>query len=266
MNSLYDITRKILLFIATGGFAVFLAQADGKTIIVSCDDWIDYCNKDGSGWYLDMLREIYAAEHINIKLKSEPFARGLESVKLGTADIILNGYNIPERQKEYVLSKVRIDNEQTVITFKPTTTYTVEKFNTSRIGYIRGVAYQEHFVPTMKLVEVTRRSQAIDMLVHNRIDYFMAEFTETLQAIDELHMNPQDFVFERIAVKPLYVMFQKNASGQALADIYDKGIVTLYHQGRPQALAKQYHIYDFSVFFPEIDSPDKTKKAGQTSQ
>jgi ABC-type amino acid transport substrate-binding protein len=231
-----------------------------RTIIISCDDWVDYCNKDGSGWYMDMLREIYGAENINIKLKSEPFARGLESVKTGKADAILTGYNIPERQQVYTLSKIRIDNEQTVIVFNPTTPYDKQKPLSGKVGFVRGVAYQEFFNDQVDPVEVTHRNQGIEMLTHKRIDYFMAEFTETLQAISELKMKPTDFVFERIAVKPLYVMFQKNEAGQALADIYDRGIVTLYQEGQPQALAQKHHIPDFSVYFPEIEDLPQSAK------
>lgn len=237
-----------------------------KTIIISCDDWVNYCNKDGSGWYLDMLKEIYGAANINIKLKSEPFARGLESVKAGKADAILTGYNIPERQQVYTLSKIRIDNEQTVIIFKPSTAYDKQKPLSGKVGFVRGVAYQEFFNDQVHPIEVTHRNQGIEMLAHGRIDFFMADFSETMQALNELKMEPSGFTFERIAVKPLYVMFQKNEAGQALADIYDRGIIKLYQERQPQILAQKYHIPDFSVYFPEIEDlsqPIKTHKLPQ---
>lgn len=239
------------------------SMAAEKTITVSCDDWVGFCNKDGSGWYLDILREIYNPHGINIKVKIEPFARGLDAVKSGSADVVLTGYNIPERRKEYVLSTIRIDNEQTIVTFLPPTSYSPDSFAKSRVAYVRGVAYQSHFAPTMTLIEVTRRTQAIDLLIHKRIDYFLAEMSETLQAINELELKPADFSFARIDVKPLYVMFQKNNQGQELAKQYDEGIVKLYELGRPQALAKQYHIPDFSVYFPEIEALHSTGKPGQ---
>ena len=250
---------RIILF---GFFITFInlistAHATEATqkIVVSCDDWKGYCNKDGSGWYLDILREIYAAEHIDVELKSEPFVRGLESVKSGSADALLDGYDIPERQKDYAIPTIRIDNEQTVVVFNPTTHYDPQRPIAGRVGYVRGYAYQEHFNSSMKIIELNRPRQGIEMLTHKRIDYFMDDFMEALQAISESHMKQEDFLFGRVDTKPLYVLFTKNQRGKTLADLYDKGIVILYKNGRLKMLGKKYQIPEYSVYYPEIEQP-----------
>lgn len=64
----------------------------GKEIQVVTDTWHNYSNSDGSGYYLDILKEIYPSPKYTLKVRYVPYRRALYLVETGKADITVGVY------------------------------------------------------------------------------------------------------------------------------------------------------------------------------
>jgi polar amino acid transport system substrate-binding protein len=75
-------------------FFIFCAQAD--RIRVGSDAWADVTEKDGSGIYFKLLKEIYGAENIDITIES--YHRGLKSFNDQKIDILVGVFREDVKQ------------------------------------------------------------------------------------------------------------------------------------------------------------------------
>lgn len=57
--------------------------------MVATDEWSSYTNKDGTGYYFDVLRAIFPAPEYELDIKIVPYARSLSMVKDGSAQVVL---------------------------------------------------------------------------------------------------------------------------------------------------------------------------------
>ena len=60
-----------------------------ERIEVVSDSWINFVSADGSGYYLDLLREVFPSPEFELNVSIQPYSRALNTMKRGKADIIL---------------------------------------------------------------------------------------------------------------------------------------------------------------------------------
>ncbi len=72
--------------------------AQAEEVLVVAHEWEGYTNKDGSGYYFDLIRESFPAPDYQVKTLNVPFRRSIYMIIHGQADIILGAYpgDIPE--------------------------------------------------------------------------------------------------------------------------------------------------------------------------
>lgn len=102
--------RSILL---TSLFALFsITSYAAETVVVVTDEWSSYTNKDGSGYYFDVLRAVFPAPDYKIDYKIVPYARSLKLVVGQDAHVVLGIYEgeIPDKQvSKWVVERDLVD-------------------------------------------------------------------------------------------------------------------------------------------------------------
>ncbi len=70
----------VLLFIFNLSIGFVFSQNISEITVVT-EEWEDCTNKDLSGLYFDILREVFEPEGISLNIRFEPYARSLETIK-----------------------------------------------------------------------------------------------------------------------------------------------------------------------------------------
>ena len=126
---------------------------------------------------------------------------------------------------------------------------------------IRGYDYTHYQNPNMTLIEVSKSAQGIEMVANHRADYFMNDYQDIQGAFQLLNKSQEPFKIEIFARDPTYVVFQKNQRGDKLKKVYEKGIRTLYKNGRLKALLDHYQLEPIYYYYPEISNTKATSAA-----
>lgn len=85
------------------------AFSDTKVIRVVTDTWLNVTNKDGGGYFYDLLRAIYAPHEIKLNVQHMPYPRALVKLSNGEADLLLGAYEGTFEKDWYSLYPVGID-------------------------------------------------------------------------------------------------------------------------------------------------------------
>ena len=227
-------------------FLIFFAYAD--KIRVGADAWADVTERDGSGIYFKLLKEIYGAENIEIEIDS--YHRGLKSFNEQKLDILVGIFR--EDVKQAILPKWYIDTDDPILVF-----YRPEDENIANINnlsnltssWVRGFHFERYIKESPSSYQVNSVDEGFTLLAKKRIDTF----------IDYLSNVPEDLTsqfkhFELLPSRHLYIAFQKNQQGQKLAKIYDQKMSELRKSGELKTIYAQ--LYNRS----ELDTFEENKQ------
>ena len=212
---------------------IFFVHAD--KIKVGADTWMNVTEKDGSGIYFNILKEIYGDE--NIELKIDSYHRSLKSFDDQKVDILVGIFR--EDVKQAILPKWYIDTDDPILVFYRSENKDIANFNNLANltnSWIRGFHFERFIAETLQPYIVNSAKEGFTLLANKRIDTF----------IDYLNNVPLPFAskfqhFELLPSRHLYVAFQKNKHGQKLASIYDKKMSELRKSGKLKTLYGQLY-------------------------
>ena len=217
-------------------FFIFFAHADKITI--GSDAWADVTEKDGSGIYFKLLKEIYGAENIEIKIES--YHRGLKSFDDQKIDIIVGIFR--EDVQQAILPKWYIDTDDPIIVFyrkENDKTINIKNLSNLTNSWIRGFHFGRFIKENLSAYEVNSAQEGFTLLANKRIDTFIDYLSNV-----PLNLARQFKHFELLPSRHLYLAFQKNKHGQQLASIYDQKMSEFRKSGKLKELYA--HLYEKS--------------------
>jgi len=71
---------------------LFVGIVQAEQVIIVTDEWKSYTDKDETGYYFDLVREVFAESGYTIKIKFMPFKRSMNQVGKGEVDMALGSY------------------------------------------------------------------------------------------------------------------------------------------------------------------------------
>lgn len=132
-----------------------------------------------SGIDVDIVKEIFRRLNLNIEFISAPWARALELIKTGNADIISSVYKTDERAVFInYFNKPYLSELPIAFYYLPTNTYVIKNFDDLKkvplIGVLRNAKYYKEFdeASYLKKYEVTSQDLLYPMLFAKRINVF----------------------------------------------------------------------------------------------
>lgn len=208
----------------------FICFVHADKIRVGSDAWAEVTEKDGSGIYFKVLKEIYGAENIEIKIES--YHRSLKSFDDQKLDILVGIFR--EDVKHAILPKWYIDTDDPIIVFyraEDEEKVSINNLTNLTNSWMRGFHFERFIAETPNPYLVNSANEGFTLLANKRIDTFIDYHSNVPVELARKFKH-----FELLPSRHLYVAFQKNQHGQKLASLYDQKMSELRKSGRLKAL------------------------------
>jgi len=214
-------------------------------------EWLNFTNRDGTGLYHEVFREIFAEADLEVGISYMPLNRAVLMVESGEMDFT-GGFAKDDR----LFSTYPIYE----------TTYSIMHAADSDIDWSDPTALagmrivgppQIASEVDFEMTELESRSQAARMLLAGRVDAFidlhelLEKFVETGDVADvdqvsgdttAIVLDKTDWEITEVASSRLYILFTDSERGRAMRDIYDSGTEALFLSGRLDEIYAQYGI------------------------
>ncbi|MDM8515934.1 transporter substrate-binding domain-containing protein [Desulfobacterales bacterium HSG16] len=242
----------VLLFIFSFNISSFAEEV--KTISIVTPEWENQTNKDGSGFFFDIIRSVYNPFGIKLKYKIVPWKRAEHLVATNKADAMLC---------------VAIQNigKQLAPKYPMAADYTVAVFKRDKIKDWKGIesltnkssawllGYDFHMNPHMKNIklkewnEITDYKNAWHRLEKGRLDVYMDAYVDVKHYIKNNKIDMSSFQIENLWEDKYFISFAISDHSKKLIEIYDDQIIKLVESGELQKLFEKWDIYPFSQHF-----------------
>ncbi|MEI8611619.1 substrate-binding periplasmic protein [Enterovibrio norvegicus] len=243
-----------LFFLSATG--LYAEDRKNEEIIIVSESWADATEKDGTGLYWDIMRQIYEPLGYNVINFTTNYSRSVYLVQTQKMDIFLGSYI--DEQEDILYPRWHFDAEHVAAAYKPSVIKDwqgQESLQGRTVGWVKGYGYDEYLVRTnFAIQEVKNRRQGLSLVDSERIDMLIDAYSEIEEAFQENNkVDRRDFAVSVLTNLKLYPGFSDSERGKALRDIYDQRFELLLYNGQIAALFKQYEW----EFFPFEVNSDK---------
>ena len=211
-------------------------------IIVVGPSWANFTNKDGTGLYHDILREIFTPLGIEVVHEYMPTPRAYEQVAAGLADMQTCSASI---RPPLIMAKHPMYEGDFSALYKE-----------DRLGAWRGIetlrgrkcawriAYydEESFPVPVQVHEVKTGREALDLVLRDRVDFYVDDrnlLHETLTSVETL-MAPDQFNIQTIGRRSYLPVFNDTPRGRHIMHLYDEGMARLHGSGRLEEIFRRW--------------------------
>ncbi|MCG8667880.1 MAG: hypothetical protein MI867_00575 [Pseudomonadales bacterium] len=227
------------LILAVGLFFYPLTFA-AETVVVASDEWVNYTNKDGTGYYFDVLREVFPEPEYKLSIQIVPYARSVKMITGESAHIALGLYEgeVPQSQtSKYVVERDLVDalvtpeldqawrNPQSL----------AGKTVVAKIDY----GFDDITDIKMNYSEKSSLEGMIKMLEAKRVDAVL-DYEEDMQPIIDKVKLPKNFkIKKRVMGADIFFGFSGDAKGKEYIERFNREYKKLWDAGKIHELMKK---------------------------
>jgi hypothetical protein len=210
-------------------------RAHIKTISVVAPVWEGYTNKDGTGVYWEVLKEIYEPLGISVKTKSVPWNRAMKMVsKYRTYNAIVGEYR--DSEESVIFPDYSIDTEYMSALTKNTSGHKftgLSSLTGKTVGWIKDYEVIPESKRDFKLREFRNIEQGIEYLNGGKLDFLIDDWDEIAAAMKEASMTSADYSVDAMPEgTPLYAAFSVDNISREFIKIYNERIPILAKSGK----------------------------------
>lgn len=210
-------------------------RAHIKTISVVAPVWEGYTNKDGTGVYWEVLKEIYEPLGISVKTKSVPWNRAMKMVsKYRTYNAIVGEYR--DSEESVIFPDYSIDTEYMSALTKNTSGHKftgLSSLTGKTVGWIKDYEVIPESKRDFKLREFRNIEQGIEYLNGGKLDFLIDDWDEIAAAMKEASMTSADYSVDAMPEgTPLYAAFSVDNISREFIKIYNERIPVLAKSGK----------------------------------
>ncbi|MGN5171513.1 substrate-binding periplasmic protein [Aeromonas sp. 102P] len=219
------------------------------SIEVYCDDWPGFCQQDGKGIYLDLVRAIYQPHGYQVTPHIVPYKRALAVIAKKGGDMAMGVYRdevTGVRQPRYPASA----DDLTVFMLKKwQLQWQGEKsLEGQKVIWRRGWAFDKYIHVTMQWHEIDSDEMALQLLDKERYRYYL---TAGVLYASEVPSNLHRTFLRWIRTYPI---FADTPQGNRMLQLWDKGMIELIRSGDLAEIYKRYQLYDYyQGFIKELE-------------
>jgi polar amino acid transport system substrate-binding protein len=224
------------------------AEPGPATLVVYTEAWAQYTETDGSGFAWDILRAVYKPAGITIEKNFVPFARAVRNVTDGPGDAYLAAYL--NGSDGAIFPEMHYDADELQALFpadRADAWQGKRSLETGTVGWIIGYRLGAYMDVDVTTELAKTRAQALRMLKHGRIDYYVDNKYEIGELLKDppIAFDSSRYVRRDTAQIPMYVAFDDSARGRRFRDIWDRRFPKLLENG---TIAEIYDTYGFGVW------------------
>lgn len=232
-----------------------------ESLNVYCDNWPRFCQADGKGFYLDLVRAIYQPHGYVIAPHIVPYKRALSMIINNKGDIALGVY---QHEIEHVLLTEYPDSadDLTVMMLKQWQHrwHGEPALAGQQVLWPPGWALEKYLSVTVNAHEVDSSETAIKLLRKNRYRYYL-----TVGSLHIADTPPADMHLALLRWIPTYPVFPKSEKGEKLQRLWDIEMAKLIRRGELAQLYRRYGLYDFfQAFIQEMEHKAAKSKSSTT--
>ncbi len=214
-----------------------------EKIVMCSAEFPGFTNKDGSGYYWDILREIFTNDGREFEAASIPFTRCLISLEQGKVDGVAAFFKTAKREQKFSYAKSRIHFSSYGLFYLKNSVFNGLSKMEGRVGKVRGYGFSSWLPADMNFELLKDPRQGIKMLDAGRIKYYAedtADFEFTLKKIPGARLF--DYNRTIFLTKDLFSAFSKTSRGKRLANEFDQGLAKLAKSGVIKEISDNYEI------------------------
>lgn len=224
--------------------ACTLAGAVQTVVIAAEDDWAPYSaaqpgQADPAGFAVDMVREVFKTQGIDVKFQTVPFPRCMYLARIGAVAGCFNATIVDGNRDLYTWHTTPMFEEDLAI-FGPAasqrTNLRLQDLEDKRVGYTVGYTYPSDFYNHPRIDRRGVRSDGLQMqmLVAGRLDYVLLN---TMPAYLRINKDPQlKGRLKKVGLissDGFWVAFSKaRVDSRQLAELFERGLLELKASGR----------------------------------
>jgi polar amino acid transport system substrate-binding protein len=234
----------IVIFCLFSGFALFSQQ---DTLSVVTEEWEDCTNKDETGLYFDIIREVFSPAYA-IKIGIMPYTQSIKKVQDKNADMFLGSY-LDEVTKVIYPKWHFAADDITVVYLKDS----IKKWDGEKslagkkVAWIRGYTFNDYIKVKMTVSIQDKRDFAINMLTKKRIDFFIDNLSDITSTIEGMKLDTGRFKTDLLMHLDLYIGFIDSDRGKSLAAFWDREFGKKVKNGKIKELFKKWdQLYDYN--------------------
>lgn len=214
-------------------------QALPEEIRLASEEWEGHTGADGKGMAWDILRLVFEPVGVKLTIQSVPYMRSIGLVQRGEADAWVGSYR-DEVDTGVVYPHWHYDADQiSVLSLRERPVPTLATLKDFRLVWMRGYEYQRYLPNLKQYQEVQRRNSILDMLNHQRADFYIDARSEIDDLLRDAGGESRYRVTDLTSL-PVYLGFADNPRGRALARLYDQRMAELVSQDRFQPIFKRW--------------------------
>lgn len=219
---------------------LFSSSISAEKITFCSLDRPSLSQKDGTGYYWDLLRAVYEREGMELEVYSAPFKRCLALVETKKVDAAVAVFKTSERSKKFTYPKSRLSFSSYGLTYLKQTSFDKRENVKGRVGIITGYDFSAWLPSNLRVHTLDNNYQAIRMLKLKRLDYHADDLQDVLLTLRQRGEQPDQFIFKTFDTRDLYIALTKDARGQKLANRFDRGLKKVFEDGTLERLIKEH--------------------------
>ena len=220
---------------------------------VYCDNWSGFCEKDGKGFYFDLVREIFQPHGYTIEPHIVPYKRASNIVNHNKGDMLLGVY---QGELDNVLIPTYPDSADDLVVImlrKWQTDWRGESSLTKQsVIWPRGWALEKYLPTPIYWHEVENDETAIELLKRERYRYYI-----TVGALYPADKTPANIHREFLRWIPTYPAFSNDKRGEELRKIWDESMRNLINSGKLIEIYRHHHLYEHYQEFIDTLTKDE---------
>ena len=215
-----------------------------RTIIITTGEWSPIISKQklGYGPLSMVITEAFGINGVKVEFQFFPWKRAMQELRSGRAMASSAWRKTNDREQEFLFSEGIYDNQNVFFHLKsmPFDWNNISDLKRYYIGAALGYAYSKDFEKAeeqgdLEVFRVNKEKSLIEMLLTKRIDVFPANRevglqlirSQTPEAFNQFAIHPKP-----ISLQPLHLVFNKDATSEALLNEFNAGLQQLKQSGR----------------------------------
>jgi len=227
------------MFLLIISLAGILHADEPKTLVIAGPSWDNFTNRDGSGLYHDLIREIfagYAIQHIYV-----PTIQANMMIANGRADIKM--CDTKEIESLVLAQQAMYENDFYALYVRKNQQSGEQiSIKDKRLVWRAGYYSQLDFPFPVTFTEVRSGASALEMVIYNRADFYIEDLALIKESFAELGVkfDPQRFGLEVVGTRKYFPVFANSQRGKILRTHYEQEIKRLLKEGKLQYIYERY--------------------------
>lgn len=217
------------------------AFAEPTRVYVVTENWVGYTNKDGSGYYFDILKRIFPQEEWLLEIDIVPFSRVRYLLNHNKADMALGFYSNDKSASIYSDIPVEVDTVDVAVTPELAALWQgIESLAQKKVQALLGYRFSELIAVPMYYQESVNLLDLLNRVNEGKIDAVLDYKPAMLTKVAELNQPKQFVILEDVFRAEIFFVFSKTEKGERLKQHFDRELKVLSDSGYLDLIFRQY--------------------------